>query len=253
MMFGRRTITDIFFLSMKHFTSLPRASFVVIFITSIVYSSDAATQYVNGTTIFGRCANFSIQAGAAVAFNGGQTNVATGNVGVSPGTSITGNSLLAIGYTMEANTSPAINCAADEATAYSTLEGVTCNNTLASQDLSGVTLFPGVYCSGSGAFTLTSAILYLDAQGDSTAQFIFQTATTLITSANTNIVLLNGARAENIFWQVGSSATLGLGSSFNGQILAKASISVGTNVIVVGRLYAQAAVSFAGADNIKLP
>ena len=253
MMFGRRTLTDFFFLSMKHFTSLSRASFVVIFITSIVYSSDAANQYVNGTTIFGRCAKFSIQAGAAVAFNGGQTNVATGNVGVSPGTSIAGNSLLAIGYTKEANTSPAINCAADEATAYFTLEGLTWNNKLATQDLSGITLFPGVYCSGSGAFTLTATILYLDAQGDPTAQFIFQMATTLMTSVNTNIILLNGARAENIFWQVGSSATLGLSSSFNGQILAKASISVGTNVFVVGRLYAQAAVSFAGADNIQLP
>lgn len=252
MMFGRETCTHISLLSMARFTSLLRASLFVIFITSLVYNSDAATQYVDGTSIFGRCANFSIQAGTSVAFNGVQTIITSGNVGVAPGMSITGTPQLGNGYTQEAGTTPAINCAADEATAYSILKGATCTNMLATSELSGVTLFPGVYCTGAGTFTLTAANLYLDAQGESDAQFIFQAATTLTTSTNTNIILLNGARAENIYWQVGSSATLGSDSSFNGQILAYASISVGTNVNVVGRLYAQAAVSFAGADNIKL-
>jgi hypothetical protein len=238
---------------MMRFNLLLRTSLVVIFIISWIHSSNAATQYVNGTTIFGRCANFSIQAGTSVTFDGVQTNITTGSVGVAPGTSITGMPQLGNGYTEEADTTPAINCAADEATAYSTLKSAMCTNTLANPDLSGVTLFQGVYCSDSGTFTLTATTLYLDAQGDPTAQFIFQTATTLITSTNTNIILLNGAQAGNIYWQIGSSATLGSNSSFSGQILAYASISVATNVNVVGRLYAQAAVSFTGSDNIKLP
>jgi hypothetical protein len=238
---------------MMHFTSLLRASLVVVFIASIVYSSDAATQYVNGAVIFGRCANFSIQAGTSVSFNGGQTSITTGSVGNAPGTSITGSPVLGLGYTQEPGTAPAINCAADEGTAYLYLTGITCTQTLANSDLSGVTLFPGVYCTGSGFFTLKATNLYLDAQGDSNAQFIFQTATTLITSTNTEVILLNGALAKNIYWQVGSSATLGPNSSFIGQILAYASISVNTAVTVVGRLYAQAAVSFAGGDNVALP
>jgi hypothetical protein len=238
---------------MTRFSSLLRASLVVFFITFIIHSSDAATTFVINTVIIGRCANFSIQGGTSVSFNGAQTIVASGNVGVSPGTSITGTPLLGIGYSKQANTPPAVNCAADEHIGYLALTGLNCTNKLANSDLSGVTLFPGVYCTTSGVFTLKATNLYLNAQGNSKAQFIFQTATTLITSANTNIILLNGTLTKNIYWQVGSSATLGGTSSFQGQILAYASISVSTTVTVVGRLFAQAAVTFASTDKVTLP
>jgi hypothetical protein len=239
---------------MMRFTSVLRASLVFVIIASIVYNSDAsAVQYVNGATIFGRCANFSIQAGTSVSFNGVQTNVASGCVGVAPGTSITGTPIITAGYTKEPHTSAAINCAADEATAYLYLAGVTCTQKLANSDLSGVTLFPGVYCTGSGFLTLKAGNFYLDAQGDANAQFIFQTATTLITSTSTKIILLNGALVKNIYWQIGSSATLGGSSSFFGQILAYVSITVGTTATVVGRLFAQAAVSFASTNQVTLP
>jgi hypothetical protein len=238
---------------MIHFTSILRASLSIVVVACIVSSSDAATQYVNGATIFGRCANFSVQAGTSVSFNGVQTNVATGSVGVAPGTSITGNSLLAAGFTKESASVASKGCAADEGTAYGWLKGLTCTNTLANSDLSGVTLLPGVYCTGSGFLTLKATNLYLDAQWDANAQFIFQTATTVITSTNTNIILLNGALVKNIYWQVGTSVTLGGSSSFMGQILAGVSITVDVGVTVIGRLYAQAAVSCAGTANIKLP
>ncbi|UJR12316.1 hypothetical protein I4U23_016493 [Adineta vaga] len=236
-----------------HFVSLLRASLVVLLVVaSIVSRCDAASKYVNGATIFGRCANFSIQAGTAVSFNGGPTSVGTGSVGVAPGTAITGNFVQGTGFS-EACTAPAIDCTADELISYGYLKGITCTNTLANSDLAGITLSPGVYCTGSGFFTLTAGNLYLDAEGDANAQFIFQTATTVITSANTKIILLNGALVKNIYWQVGTSVTLGLGSSFMGQILAYVSITVGGGVTVVGRLYAQAAVSCAGNDSITLP
>jgi hypothetical protein len=233
--------------------SVLRASLVVVVVASIVCSSNAATQYVNGGTIFGRCANFAIQAGTSVSFDGVQTTVNTGNVGVAPGTSITGALLLGTGYTKETNTVSAENCAADEATAYDYLKNLTCTDTLAASDLSGVTLSAGVYCTGSGVLTLSAGALYLDAQGDTSAQFIFQTTTTVITAASTQIILVNGTMAKNIYWQVGSSATLGASSSFLGQILASVSITVDTAVTVVGRLYAEAAVTCASAANITLP
>uniref|UniRef100_A0AAU7VF50 Ice-binding family protein n=1 Tax=Adineta environmental sample TaxID=1193592 RepID=A0AAU7VF50_9BILA len=238
---------------MTHFISFIRASLAIAVAASIVYSSSAATQYVNGATIFGRCGNFAIQAGTAISFDGVQTTVNTGNVGVSPGTSITGSLQLGTGYTRESNTISTQNCAADELTAYGSLKGLNCTNTLVNSDLAGVTLTPGVYCSTSGVFTLSAGSLSLDAQGDASAQFIFQTTTTVITAASTNMILLNGAMAKNVYWQVGSSATLGGGSSFVGQILADVSITVDTGVSVVGRLYAEAAVTCASAANITLP
>jgi hypothetical protein len=241
-------------LSMTRFTSFLQTSLVVVVVVaSIMCSSNAATQYVSGATIFGRCANFAIQAGTAISFDGAQTTVNTGNVGVAPGTSITGAVLLGTGYTQESGTTSAQSCADDEATAYGYLKALTCTNTLANSDLAGVTLTPGVYCSVSGVFTLSVGALYLDGQGDASAQFIFQTTTTVITAANTNIILVNGTMAKNIYWQVGSSATLGDSSSFMGQILAYASITVDTGVYAVGRLYAQAAVTCASAANITLP
>jgi hypothetical protein len=235
------------------FDSLLRASLVVVVVfASIICSSDATTQYVNGATIFGSCANFSMQAGTAISFNGAQTSVGTGSVGVAPGTSITGSFVQGTG-TSEACTAPAIACAADAMTAYGYLKGLTCTHTLANTDLSGITLLPGVYCTGAGFFALSATNLYLDARGDANAQFIFQTATTVITAASTNIILLNGALVKNIYWQVGTSATLGASSSFVGQILAYVSITVGATVNVVGRLFAQAGVSCGGTDVIALP
>ena len=206
---------------------------------------------MNGATIFASCGNFAVQAGTAISFSGEQTKVITGSVGVAPGTAITGNVVLGTGA-LEPCTSAANNCAADELIAYNYLKGLTCTNTLANSDLSGVTLLPGIYCTAAGVFTLSAANLYLDARGNASAQFIFQTTTTVITAASTNIILINGALAKNVYWQVGSSVTLGGSSFFVGQILAYVSITVGTSASVVGRLYAQAAVSCAGADTITL-
>jgi hypothetical protein len=180
--------------------------------------------------------------------------VATGNVGVAPGTAITGNVMLGTG-SLEACTVPAIDCAADELVAYGILQDLTCTpeNTLANSDLSGVTLIAGVYCSSSGTLNISATTLTLDGNGDYNSQFIFQTATTLITATATSFILINGAQAKNVYWQVGSSATLGVGSSFVGHILAGVTITVGHATTVVGRLLAQAAVNFEGADSVTLP
>jgi hypothetical protein len=126
---------------------------------------------------------------------------------------------------------------ADTTVAYDDAAGRTPVTTVATE-LGGQTLTAGVYDSSSGTFEITGT-LTLDAQGDPNAVFIFQTASTLITASSSNVNLINGANACNVFWQVGSSATLGTDSTFRGTILALASITVTTGVTIEGRTLAR--------------
>ena len=148
-----------------------------------------------------------------------------------------------------------IQCASDLIIAYGAASGATCDphNLLPSSDLSGLTLYPGVYCSASGAFIISATTLTLDGRGDSNAEWIFQTATSLVTATATSFILQNGAQAKNIYWSIGSSATIGYSSSFQGTILAQVSISFGASSVIVGRGLAMAAVSFAGDSSVTLP
>ncbi len=104
-------------------------------------------------------------------------------------------------------------------------------------DLGGMTLMPGVYCSAS-SMGLTGA-LTLDAEGDSNAVWVFQTGSTLTTAAESSVVLINGADACNVFWQVGSSATLRANTTFVGNIFALTSITLNTSAEVFGRVLAR--------------
>ena len=101
-------------------------------------------------------------------------------------------------------------------------------------ELGGTTVTPGVYNSAAGTFGITGTVT-LNAQGDPAAVFIFQAASTLITASASNVILVNGATAANVFWVVGSSATLGTYSTFTGNIMALASITVTTGVSIQGR------------------
>ena len=109
------------------------------------------------------------------------------------------------------------------------------------QDLGGLTLTPGVYCFSSSA-QLTGT-LTLDAQGNPNAVFIFKIGSTLTTASNSSVVVINtggnSSIACNVFWQVGSSATLGTGTSFAGNILALTSITLNTGANVSGRVLAR--------------
>ncbi|MGN9844487.1 ice-binding family protein [Nonomuraea sp. H19] len=109
--------------------------------------------------------------------------------------------------------------------------------TIVGTELGGTVLPPGVYASDAGDFQITGN-LRLDAQGDPNAVFIFQMASTLVTAVGSTVTLENGAQACNVFWRVGSSATLGVGSRFAGNILAQTSIGANTGAIVDGRLLA---------------
>jgi hypothetical protein len=113
-------------------------------------------------------------------------------------------------------------------------------------ELAGQTLTAGAYTATSGTFGMTGTLV-LDGQNNANAVFIFQTASTLITGGTGNVSLIRNAQACNVFWQVGSAATLGAGSTFRGTILAHDDISLGNGVTVFGRLFAGEQASGAGA------
>jgi hypothetical protein len=110
-------------------------------------------------------------------------------------------------------------------------------------DLGGQVLSPGVYTAAAAA-TIASGNLTLDAQGDAHAVWIFQIGSTLVTTATVgNVILANGAQASNVFWQVGSSATIGTNTTFQGTILADTSITVTTGDAINGRALGGAVVA----------
>ena len=199
----------------------------------------------------GSCTHFALMSGTVTSFSGGLTTVTSGSVGVSPGTSATGAYLLGNGK-LEIISTPANACANDRITAYNALAAAVCPPSNIRAELSGLTLFPGVYCSTS-TLSLSENTLTLNGLGDPDAQWIFQAPGGLKTSPYTSVILMNGAQAQNIFWQIGSSASLGYASSFMGTIIAYASISFDHNSVLIGRGLAGAAVSFVSTATVCLP
>ncbi|MBG6226701.1 hypothetical protein IWX63_003303 [Arthrobacter sp. CAN_A2] len=188
-------------------------------------------------------ADAPIGLGTAGAYSvlGGQTVTNTGptrlnaDLGVSPGSAVTGFPP-GQARNIDAADAEALQAQSDLTIAYNDAAGRAPTDSVAG-DLVGQTLQAGVYKS-TGPLAL-SGTLTLDAAGDPDAVFIFQVASTLITASASNVALIGGAQACNVYWQVGSSATLGTNSSFTGSILALTSISVTTNTVVEGRALAR--------------
>jgi hypothetical protein len=177
---------------------------------------------------------FGVLAGST-ATNSGPT-VVLGNLGVSPGAAITGFPPGVVSGAIHSADPTAALAQTQLTTAYNAAAGAVSTATV-SGDLGGLTLTPGVYTSTS-SLGITGT-LTLNALGNPNAQFIFQMATSLTTAVGSTVVLINGAQASNIFWQVGSSATLGTTSFFSGNILALSSISLGTGTALQGRALAR--------------
>jgi hypothetical protein len=178
--------------------------------------------------------NFSVLAGSTVT-NTGSTTV-SGDVGVCPGTAVTGFPPGSTGGTIHINDGVASLAQASLTAGYIDAAG-RAGGTSVAGDLVGRTLDAGVYTSTSSL--ANSGDLTLDAQGNPNAVFIFQIASTLITGSGSHIILANGATACNVFWQVGSSATLGTNSVFAGNIMALTSITITTGVNLDGRALAR--------------
>ena len=193
---------------------------------------------------------------AGVAVSAGSTIVNTGNtvlngdLDLSPGSVVSGFPPGIVTGTQHIDDATAVQSQLDLTTTYTQAASAAGAVTIATA-LDAVTLNAGVYTSAAGTFALSGGTLTLDGQGNPNAVWIFQMATTLITSGGSTILLTNGASAANVFWQVGSSATIGATNNFVGTILAAASITVtGNGTTITGRLLASAAVNIGDAEVI---
>jgi Ice-binding-like len=203
---------------------------VLLAITPLaVYSRDAKADVDLGTA-----GTFAVLAGSTVT-NTGPTIIDGGDVGVSPGTAITGAPSIVAPYTTHSNDADAIQAQKDLTTAYNTAAGLPVSDVLTGQDLGGLTLTPGVYFFKTSA-QLTGT-LTLDDQGNPMAQFVFQIGSTLTTASNSSVVTIDDDGSSDagcsVYWQIGSSATLGTETAFEGHILADASITLNTGATIL--------------------
>ena len=187
--------------------------------------------------------------GATTVTNTG-ASVLVGDLGVSPGTAITGFPPGSVTGTTHAGDAFAAQTHSDLVSAYLEAEGLAPTAGVAG-DLIGQTLTAGVYKTASSIGL--SGTLTLDGGTDLDAVFVFQIGSTLTTAAQSNISLINGAQACHVFWQVGSSATLGASSVFKGTMMAMASITVGAGTDIEGRALARDAVVTLDSDTITTP
>jgi hypothetical protein len=209
--------------------------FSLALFTSLLFASGAQAATAVG---LGTADSYAVLAGSGVT-NSGPT-VVNGDLGTAPTPAVTGFTGAPEGTvngTTHQADAAATQAQVDLTTAYNNAAGQGPANLLAT-DLGGQTLTPGVYNSAAGTFGITGA-LTLNAQGNPASVFIFQTASTLITASASQVNLINGAQPCNVFWKVGSSATLGTSSAFAGNILALESISLDSGVTVSGRLLAR--------------
>jgi len=163
-------------------------------------------------------------------------SLVTGDLGVSPGTAITGFPPGLVIGTQHAADAVALKAQTDLTTAYNDAAGRTPARSVPA-DIGGQTLVRGVY-KAAGPLGITGTVT-LDAKGNANAVFIFQVGSTLITAPNSTVALINGAQPCNVFWQVGSSATLDTNTTFVGTIMALQSASLLTGSTVAGRVLAR--------------
>jgi hypothetical protein len=202
--------------------------FAVAALATLVYPPLASA-----TSILGSAESFAVLAGSTVTNTG--NSVITGNLGVSPGTAITG---FPPGIVKTPGTIHAGDAAAqaqnDLTTAYNGLAAMPYNSVLTGTDLGGKTLTTGVYYFASSA-QLTGT-LTLNAQGNNNAYWVFQIGSTLTTASGSTVQVTNrgsnDGRDYGVYWQVGSSATLGTTTAFEGNILALTSITMNTGATI---------------------
>jgi Ice-binding-like len=193
---------------------------------------------------------FAVLGGSAVTNTG--ATIVNGDLGVWPGTAITGFPPgMVTGGTIHASDAVAKQAQLDLITAYNFAAGEACGNVLTGQDLGGLTLTSGVYCFASSA-QLTGK-LTLNAQGNSNAVFVFQIGSTLTTASSSSVVFTNGGQGDSVFWQVGSSATLGTTTAFAGNVLALTSITLTTNASIgCGRALARNGAVTMDTNNVSI-
>jgi uncharacterized repeat protein (TIGR01451 family) len=221
----------------RAFGGFPARVAPIVLLAAFFVAAPIHTAMAQVAPPMGKTQSFAVLGGSAVTNTG--PSVVTGDLGLSPGTAVTGFPPgTVVGGATHQTDALAGQAQTDDTAAYINLAGQTpVTQSLTGKDLGGLTLVKGVYAFSSSA-QLTGK-LTLDAEGDSAAVWVFQIGSTLTTASGSSVVLINGASPCNVFWQVGSSATLGTTTSFVGNIFALTSITLTTNASVAGRVLAQ--------------
>ena len=203
------------------------------------------------TVNLGSASTFAILAFNTVTNVNNPGTIVTGDLGISPGAALVGFPPGEIIGETHAGDSVAATAKVDLLTAYNDAAGRPGAAVLPG-DLSGLTFYPGLY-KNSTSVMLSAGSFTLDAQGDENAVFIFQMGSTFTSSPGTQVVLSGGAKATNIYWSVGTSATLGTNSIFKGTILAGSAITMDTGATMEGRALALGAAVALDTNTITVP
>lgn len=246
---------------MKNKILITALATAVIFMAGCKKSNDTATAAstpqvipvqttVQSPIVLGAAADFAVLAGSSIS-NTGATSV-TGDLGLSPGSSVGGFPPGILVGTQHINDAIANQAKLDLTTAYNEAAGRTCTDIVTlSGNIGGLTLTPGLYKSTS-SLAISSGDLTFDAKGNTNAVFIIQIASTLTTTSGRKVILSGGASASNIYWQVGSSATFGTTSVFKGTVMAIEAITFNTGATLDGRSLARtSAIVMAGNTIVK--
>lgn len=209
-------------------------SLVLILFITLVFSAPIISIAAEAPINLGSAGGFAILAGQTITNTG--TTVINGDVGIAPGSAFTQGPAVINGV-IHINDAIAIQAKQDLVVAFNDAKGRLPEKTIAAE-LGGLTLTPGYYVSSSGSFNITGN-LTLDAGNDPNAIFVFETASTLVTATSSNVNLINGANSKQVFWNMGSSATLGITSHLEGTILAMESITLTTGATINGSLLAR--------------
>jgi hypothetical protein len=221
----------------KRLPLLSLVSLPCLILAGAAFALTPATQpaFAIGSSIgLGTASSYSVLAGQTVTNTGPST--LSGSAGVHPGTAVVGFPPGKVGGVIHAADAQALQAKADVKTAYDDAAGQAADATVGAQ-LGGRTLVPGVYKAPSS--TKITGSLTLDAKGDPGAVFIFQIGSGLTTASSSRVVLVNDAQSCHVFWQVGTSATLGTSTRFVGTIMALTSISLKTGARIEGRALAR--------------
>lgn len=224
--------------------NLAVAIFILITSFGLVKKIDAAT-----TINLGTADGYAVLGGSTIT-NTGATTI-NGDLGLFPGTSVTGFPPGLVNGSQQITTAAANQAKVDLLTAFSDALSRPVTSTIPTQ-LGNATIVGGVYNSAAGTFDITGT-LTLDGQNNPDTVFIFKADSTLITAATSSVVLINGAQACNVFWTVGSSATLGATSTLKGTIMASSSITLTTAASIEGRALALGAAATLDTNVITKP
>src|ERR1022692_2205170 len=229
--------------------SLLAAWFVMITAIAVIITTQSTAGAAVAPVGLGTASSFGVLAGSTVT-NTSHT-IVNGDLGVSPGTAVTGFPPGSVTGAVHSADGVAAGAQSDLTNAYNDAAGRSSSGSVGPFIGAGQTLSPGMYTATSSLDV--GGALTLNAQGDPSAVFIFQVSSTLVTDSASTIILTNGAQACNVFWQVGSSATLGTHSTFQGSILALQSISVTTGDTIEGRALARNGAVTLDDDTITVP